>query len=258
LTPSELLHSRRTHNSPAPSTPSTRRAAALCERHSFKRSTWKLTAQKIFHPFPVTSWKIIQTIGTTGSEYFIAPISFNSLTYSSYRCRKWYRNPSSFKKKMKSFIMDMSAPVSNILPRSIRHLLRLYLWDIFCFLFDWMTFLQFHCLCRTGWWICRIVEEENDCDVSRSENDFITHIFLSVIFKSNKNIVVKFYWCCGPSYGETARHHTFKLVGRFCLTAVHEFTVKFLGNFKFFPERQNPLIRFKKIFTVLLHFFHLI
>jgi len=53
-----------------------------------------------------------------------------------------------------------------------------------------MTFLQVLNLCRPGWWICRI-KEEDDCDVNELENDFVTHIFLSVILKSNKNIVDK-------------------------------------------------------------------
>jgi len=33
--------------------------------------------------------------------------------------------------------------------------------------------------------------EEDNCDVSESENDFVTHIFLSLILKSNKIIVDK-------------------------------------------------------------------
>ena len=75
----------------------------------------------------------------------------------------------------------VSSRSARAIPRSFHYLLRLWVLDIFCLLFDWMTFLQFHNLCRPGWWICRIIEED-DCDVSGSENDFITHIFLSLFF----------------------------------------------------------------------------
>lgn len=42
-------------------------------------------------------------------------------------------------------------------------------------------------------------------------------------------------------------HNTFKLVGRICLTAVHEVTVKIPGVVEFFSEIQDSVLRYSLI-----------